>query len=231
MSNKTQTNFSIGAASGVFLSLWILGWAIYGWKERARNQANFLQKFKQPASFIGMTVAHVGVALFVLGVTHVNTYSIEKDLSMSFGDTFKLRDYDVQFTGVEDKAIENFFANEGQFIITRNGKMVTELKPQKRLYSNSTEPMTEAAINTNLGRDLYVSLGQESSNSSNTWSVRLYYKSFVVWIWIGGFVMALGALIAMFDRRYRKNKKIENDTEEKRAHSLKTQINAVAAAH
>lgn len=131
---------------------------------------------------------------------------------MSFGDTFKLRDYEVKFKGVENKAIENYFANEGKFIITRNGKKVTELKPQKRLYSNGTEPMTEAAINTSLRRDLYVSLGQEALNSSETWSVRLYYKSFVVWIWIGGFVMALGALIALFDRRYRKVKVlVEND--------------------
>ena len=206
MSQQTETAFSIGATSGVFLSLWIIGWAIYGWKERAKNQSSLLKKLKQPASFIGMTVAHIGVALFVLGVTHVNTYSIEKDLSMSFGDTFKLRDFEVQFAGVEDKAIENYFANEGKFIITRNGKKVTELKPQKRLYSNSTEPMTEAAINTSLGRDLYVSLGQEALNAPETWSVRLYYKSFVVWIWIGGFVMALGASIALFDRRYRKAK-------------------------
>jgi len=135
------------------------------WKERAKNQTNLIKKLKQPASFIGMTVAHIGVALFVLGVTHVNTYSIEKDLSMSYGDTFKLRDYEVN-------------------------------------------------INTNLGRDLYVSLGEQALNIPETWSVRLYYKSFVVWIWIGGFVMALGAIIALFDRRYRKAKiivEVEDD--------------------
>ena len=211
MSNATETSFSIGAASGVFLSLWIVGWAVYGWKERSKNQTGLFKKLKQPASFVGMTVAHIGVALFVLGVTHVNTYSIEKDLSMKFGDTFELRDYEVQFTGIKNKAIENYFANEGQFIVTRKGKKVTELNPQKRLYSNSTEPMTEAAIDTSLGRDLYVSLGQESLESPEIWSVRLYYKSFVVWIWIGGFIMALGALIAMFDRRYRKSAVLRED--------------------
>ena len=222
MSQRTQTSFSIGATGGVFLALWIVGWSIYGWMERAKNQSNFMQKLKQPAAFIGMTVAHIGVALFVLGVTHVNTYSIEKDLSMNIGDTYELRDYQVQFKGIENKAIENYFANEGQFIISRNNKIITELRPQKRVYSNSEDPLTEAAINTSLSRDLYISLGEESENSDQVWSVRLYYKSFVVWIWLGGFIMALGAGIAMFDRRYRKAPKPQNASKKQHDQEIDT---------
>ncbi len=206
MSQRTQTSFSIGAAAGVFLCLWITAWTTHGWLERSKKQTG-LHKLKQPAAFVGMSVAHLGIAIFVLGVTHVNTYSIEKDISISVGDTFELRDYSVKFNGIANKAIENYQANEGSFIVTRGNKMVTELKPQKRLYSNSQNPMTEAAIDTNLSRDLYVSLGEASDNTAQTWSVRLYYKSFVVWIWLGGFIMALGGGIAMFDRRYRKDPK------------------------
>ncbi len=203
MSERTQTNFSMGAAAGVFLSLWIVAWSVKGWQERAKNQKG-INKLKQPAAFLGMTVAHIGIAVFVLGVTHVNTYSIEKDISMSVGDTFELRDYTVEFKGTENKTIENYLANEGTFIVSRGEKIVTQLRPQKRVYTNSQDPLTEAAINTNLSRDLYISLGEATDETERTWSVRLYYKSFVVWIWLGGFIMALGGGIALFDRRYRK---------------------------
>ncbi len=213
MSQRTQTDFSMGAAAGVFLSLWIVAWSVHGWFERAKNQKG-LSKLKQPAAFVGMTVAHLGIAVFVLGVTHVNTYSIEKDLSMTVGDTFELRDYTVEFKGTENKTIENYFANEGNFIISRGEKVITQLRPQKRIYSNSPDPLTEAAINTNLSRDLYISLGEATDETARTWSVRLYYKSFVVWIWLGGFIMALGGGIALFDRRYRKETKTSRENAE-----------------
>ena len=207
MSSSTSTPFSLGAAAGVFLSLWVAAWTLLGWLERSKHAKGLKQKLNQPAAFIGMSIAHLGIAMFVLGVTHVNTYSIETDVSMSIGETYQLRDYVFQFKGIENKRIDNYIANEGQFIVTRKNNMVTELNPQKRLYSNNSDLMTEASIDTTLSRDLYVSLGEPVDESAKTWSVRLYYKSFVVWIWLGGFTMALGALIAIFDRRYRKIKK------------------------
>jgi cytochrome c-type biogenesis protein CcmF len=89
--------------------------------------------------------------------------------------------------------------------------VITQLAPQKRYYSSDANPLTEAAIDTSLSRDLYISLGEPSDNNAQTWSVRLYYKSFVVWIWLGGFIMALGGAIAMFDRRYRKKPSKNNN--------------------
>jgi cytochrome c-type biogenesis protein CcmF len=109
--------------------------------------------------------------------------------------------YEFTFDGVSRKREANYTANEGSFQVTRNDQVVTELTPQKRIYSTSS-PMTEAAINTTLGRDLYVSLGEDLGNGA--WSVRLYLKSFVACIWLGGFIMALGGLIATTDRRYRR---------------------------
>jgi len=211
MSSRTQTSFSLGAAAGVFLSVWIAAWTVYGWLERSKNTKGLMRKLKQPAAFIGMSVAHLGIAVFLLGVTHVNTYSIETDVSMNIGDTYQLREFEFEFTGIQRKRIENYIADEGNFIVTRGQKSVTELNPQKRFYSNSNEPMTEAAINTSLSRDLYVSLGEPANQDGSTWSVRLYYKSFVVWIWLGGFIMALGAIIAIFDRRYRKTSTVSTD--------------------
>jgi len=129
------------------------------------------------------------------------------------GESFQLNNYTVIFDSVERVKVDNYIADQGNFRIKKNEELVTKLEPQKRYYRSDTNPMTEASINTNLWRDLYISLGEPLSSDggelttgkTNTWSIRLYYKSFVVWIWLGGFIMAFGALVAMFDRRYRKN--------------------------
>ena len=146
-------------------------------------------------------MAHAGIAVFILGVTHVNTYSIETDLKMAPGETYEMGRYTFTFNGVYDKREANYFANEGNFDVTRNDEFVVQLNPQKRFYSTS-EPMTEASINTTLGRDLYVSLGEDLGDGN--WSVRLYLKSFVACIWLGGFMIALGGLVATMYRRYRR---------------------------
>jgi len=197
----SENEFNKVAFVGLALAIWVALWAIYAIIERLKHQTNWLSGLtKIPASSWGMSTAHIGVAVFIVGVTHVNSYSIEKDIRMAPGDQYQLRDYDFQFNGVQKKQVENYLASEGQFIVTRQQKTI-ELLPQKRVYSSSN-PMTEAAINTSLARDLYVSLGEELDDGA--WSVRLYYKSFVACIWLGGFLMALGGLIATADRRYRR---------------------------
>jgi cytochrome c-type biogenesis protein CcmF len=156
---------------------------------------------KPTRSFIGMQVAHLGIAVFVIGVTMVGAYQEEKDVRMSPGDTVSVGGYQIQMQGVNTVLGPNYQAIRGAFQLSKNGIAERGLYPEKRSYFSSTMPMTEAAINAGLTRDIYVSLGEELSDQS--WAVRVYYKPFVDWIWGGCLLMALGGVFAMSDKRYR----------------------------
>jgi cytochrome c-type biogenesis protein CcmF len=148
-----------------------------------------------------MNVAHLGVAVFIMGVTLVKSYEVEKDMRMDVGDTVTMANYTFRFDGVTEVEGPNYTASRGQILVSVDGKTETVLFPEKRTYRVQTMPMTEAGIDTGLFRDLYVSLGEEVGGGA--WSVRVYYKPFVDWIWGGAFIMALGGIFAVSDRRYR----------------------------
>jgi cytochrome c-type biogenesis protein CcmF len=137
----------------------------------------------------------------VIGVTMVGAYQEEKDVRMSVGETVAVGGYQIQLQDVRLVPGPNYQAMRGSFLLSKNGKEETILYPEKRSYFSSTMPMTEAAIDAGLTRDIYVSLGEELSDKS--WAVRVYYKPFVDWIWGGCLLMALGGVLAMSDKRYR----------------------------
>jgi cytochrome c-type biogenesis protein CcmF len=155
-----------------------------------------------PRTMWGMWLAHVGVAAFAFGVSMVNTYGIERDVKMEVGDTVEVAGYVFTYRGVRDLEGPNYTAAQGLVDVTRDGKPVARMQPEKRLYRVQQNPMTEAAINTGFTRDLYVSLGEPVGNN-NAWVVRVYFKPFVDWIWGGCLLMALGGGLAATDRRYR----------------------------
>ncbi len=202
----SNDGFSYTAYAGLCLGLWVMLWSLYSLFERLKHQKDKLTGLRKiPATTWGMATAHFGIAVFIIGVTHVTSYSIEKDLKMSPGETYQIRDYNFTFNGVKKVQESNYQADEGTFVIASDdSSRVITLKPQKRFYTTG-EPMTEAAINTTLARDLYVSLGEHLG--AGDWSVRLYYKSFVACIWLGALLMALGGLISVTDKRYRRPKK------------------------
>ena len=156
---------------------------------------------KPTNSFIGMQLAHLGMAVFVIGVTMVGAYQEEKDVRMLVGDTVDVGGYQIQFEGVKLVPGPNYNAMRGTFLLSKNGVNPKVLSPEKRSYFSSTMPMTEAAIDAGLTRDIYVSLGEELEDKS--WAVRVYYKPFVDWIWGGCLLMALGGVMAISDKRYR----------------------------
>jgi cytochrome c-type biogenesis protein CcmF len=156
---------------------------------------------KPTRSFMGMQVAHLGIAVFVIGVTMVGTYQEEKDVRMLAGESVSVGGYEIQLKGVEPVPGPNYKAMQGTFLLTRNGKLEATMYPEKRIYISSTMPMTEAAIDVGLTRDIYVSLGEELEDKA--WAVRVYYKPFVDWIWGGCLLMAIGGFLAMSDKRYR----------------------------
>ena len=156
---------------------------------------------KPTRSFIGMQLAHLGIAVFVIGVTMVGAYQEEKDVRMSAGDTVSVGGYQIQFQGVNVVPGPNYQAMRGTFLLNQNGNAQTMMYPEKRNYFSSTMPMTEAAIDVGLTRDIYVSLGEELPDKS--WAVRVYYKPFIDWIWGGCLLMALGGILSISDKRYR----------------------------
>jgi cytochrome c-type biogenesis protein CcmF len=122
---------------------------------------------------------------------------------MAPGDTVTLGAYTFRFEGVTDRTGPNYRAARGIFDVSRNGRSVEKLFPEKRVYNAQGMPMTEAAIDSGLTGDLYVSLGEPVDADARAWAVRVYLKPFVTWIWGGCMLMALGGLIALSDRRYR----------------------------
>ena len=156
---------------------------------------------KPTRSFIGMQVAHLGIAVFVIGVTMVGTYQEEKDVRMFAGESVSVGGYQIQLQDVAAVPGPNYRAMQGTFLLTRNGRLEATMYPEKRSYFSSTMPMTEAAIDAGLTRDIYVSLGEELEDKA--WAVRVYYKPFVDWVWGGCLLMALGGVLAMSDKRYR----------------------------
>ncbi len=149
----------------------------------------------------GMSFAHFGLGVFVLGVTVTSSFSIETDQSLRPGDSFNVAGYSFEFRDLREVEGVNYEAIEGEFEVRRDGQLVTILAPQKRVYRVQQAPMTEAAIDPALNRDLFVALGDPLGGGA--WSVRIQYRPFIRFIWLGTLIMAFGGLLAATDRRYR----------------------------
>jgi cytochrome c-type biogenesis protein CcmF len=182
------------AGLGFLLAFWIIASGCQQIVRQAKTG-------KPTRSFIGMQIAHLGIAIFVIGVTMVGAYQEEKDVRMLAGDTVNVGAYQIQLKGVAKVPGPNYEAIRGTFLLIKNGNTQTILYPEKRSYFSSSMPMTEAAIDAGLTRDIYVSLGEALNDQS--WAVRVYYKPFVDWIWGGCLLMALGGVFAISDKRYR----------------------------
>ncbi len=171
------------------------------WGRIRHNLAGANRWYRVPRHVLGMALAHFGLGVFVLGVTLAGTGSLEKDVNMAPGDSVTLAGYTFRFEGVTKIRGPNYTATQGAVTVSRDGRRVALLHPQKRIYIIQTSPMTEAGIQSGLFRDLYVSLGEPTGDGA--WAMRIYYKPMVRWIWLGALFMALGGLLAALDRRYR----------------------------
>ena len=195
--------YSWAAVLGLTLVLWTVAMTGLSFVDRLGAKGFSWQRMLTiPAGFYGMTLAHLGIAVFVTGITLTSIYSVEKDVRMAPDETIDMSGYIFEFKGVTETTGPNYIAQQAFVTVSHEGKEVAKLEPQKRVYQVQTMPMTEAAIDAGLFRDLFVAIG-EPLGDQGAWSLRIYYKAFIRWIWLGAVFMAAGGLCAAFDRRYR----------------------------
>ena len=195
-------------AAGLFLALWVVVSSVVTLRTRLAGSHRHGLVAKLAAnspSYYGMLLAHLGVAVFIVGVTLVKGYESEQDVRLDLGQTVDAGGYAFKFLGVVPGPGPNYRALTGTVEVRKDGRLIETLKPEKRIYNASGQTMTIAAIDIGLFGDRYVSLGEPLSadDIDGAWGVRIYLKPFIDWIWMGAFLMALGGIVAVCDRRYR----------------------------
>ncbi|WP_295364022.1 heme lyase CcmF/NrfE family subunit [Arenimonas sp.] len=187
-------------AFGIAGAVWVLaGTARFAW-QRLKSTS---KGARFTAEMTGMLLAHAGIGIFVAGVFITESTSIERDVAARPGQVFELRGYDFEFRGVEKRQGPNFIADHGTVVVSRDGRQIAVMHPEKRAYMAGGQVMTEAALDGGLSRDLYVALG-EPTDRDGGWALRLYVKPWIRLIWLGSLFMAAGAFIVVADRRFRR---------------------------
>ncbi len=192
--------WSVGTALGWTLGAWVGLGTLWQVVQRVRKPGRI------PAAFWGMHLAHLGMAVLVVGVTGVKSFEVERDVRMGLGDDVSIAPYTFRLVGMNNVQGPNYRAVRAEVHVLRNGQPLEVLWPEKRNYLSSAMPMTEAAIDSGFMRDLYVSLGDRLEGNRPEWSMRVYFKPFVPWLWGGVLLMVLGGAAASLDRRYRKTR-------------------------
>jgi cytochrome c-type biogenesis protein CcmF len=188
-----------GVAASLWVGLGILAYAVRRWHEAPPGR-------RYTAEMLGMILGHLGVALFLAGVLITEATSVERDLRFAPEATQTVAGLDFRFRGVQRRQGPNYLADEATFEVSRDGRWLATLHPQKRQYVGGGSIQTKAAIAPGMFRDLYVALGEPldpEKRGEGAWAVRVYVKPFVRWIWAGGLLMLFGGLVAAADRRFR----------------------------
>jgi len=187
---------------GVAISSWVISSTWLDVYRKARGKSGLLAGLRKLSlSYYGMVLAHTGIAITAMGICIVSNYTQEHDVRLTKGDTVDASGYHFVFDGVQKVKGSNFIADEGQIRVFYNDEYYTTMRPQKRHYKVQRNMMTEADIDAGLFRDLYVALGE--SLDDDAWAVRIHYKPYVRWLWLGAIFMAFGAVLAVCDKRYR----------------------------
>lgn len=192
------------------LSVWILfatGADLYS---KVSVQTSLKEGFKRlTLSYWAMVLGHVGLAFVIAGVTLTSAYSVERDVAMNPGDVVQLNQYEYRFEGVNTIRGPNYSGHAGEVSVLQNDKLVTILHAEKRRYDIGMQFMTEAAIDAGFTRDLYLALGEQLSHGA--WSLRIYHKPYVRWMWIGGILISLAGFLVLGDKRYRAKPKKQQE--------------------
>lgn len=187
---------SIQLSLSSVVALWVIASMLYDFWSRKQKSG------KLSRSHVAMLVAHAGLGVFIIGVGFSNAFSVEKDVRMEPGSTVEAGGYTFRLDGMVERKGPNYVTTEALvYVYDKNDQQVATLHPEKRIYNVQGMPMTEASIDEGLFRDLYVAMG-EPIKGSRAWAMRVYYKPFIQWIWMGVLIMSLGGLLAATDSRY-----------------------------
>ncbi len=197
------SEFHLGSMVGILFASWVLSSVatdLFNKIQQAPSVSVALKRLR-PA-YYGMQLGHIGFAVTSVGIALVSTDGIERDVKMMPGDSVTINEYRFEFQGTQEITAVNYTADEGRVKVYEDEQFVTVLRPQKRYYfSQMSNVMTDAAIDANLSRDLFVALGEELDNGA--WAVRVQLKPLIRWIWLGAVLMMLGSFVAIADKRYR----------------------------
>jgi len=202
---------SIAATLAVALGAWIILAMLKDVRSKTANKATRVQGLKSLSySYYGMQLAHLGLAVMLIGVSLTSTFSTERSVLLSPGQSVDLGSYGFQFEGTTSVNGPNYVGEEASFTVTQNGEQITTLHPQRRIYLATGTPSTEMAIDAGFLRDLFITLGEQKEGQS--WSMTIYVKPFVRWIWLGAIFMTLGSILAAADKRYRRLRRRQTDS-------------------
>ncbi len=188
----------------VTLSLILCYWVFFGilseiYMHKPRN-ANFIKGFfSQSMSRVAMNLGHFGTVILIIGITMTSYYSVEADRLLKVGQTEAVQGYDFTLEKLEDIQGPNYTATKGTFSVSFQGEFLRMMHPEKRIYTASGMPISEVALRASILDDLYIALSEERPGQS--WAIRLYVKPFIRWIWFGGIIMSIAAVIAVFSLR------------------------------
>ncbi|MDI1351335.1 MAG: cytochrome c-type biogenesis CcmF C-terminal domain-containing protein, partial [bacterium] len=197
----TAAPFNISAVLGLMLACWV----ILSTLKAVVNRINERGLLSVGQAYWGMVIAHCGVAASVIGIAVSTNYGVQDDVQMSPGKSITMAGYSIEFIKQSVLNGPNYKGTQAEFKITHkhHAKLIY---PEKRVYNIGQMAMTESAIDVTPFRDIYVALGEPLSD--NSWSVRIYYKPFIRWIWFGGFMILVGGFFALTDRRYYQARRI-----------------------
>ena len=202
--------------AGILAALWVSSTSLYSLYIKIKDKKDRKKAFKViPYSFYGMLIAHIGFAVSIVGITITSQHSVDIHQRMKVNDTIEFANYKFHLKDLKTLSGPNYKATEAVVDVIKKDKLITTLRSQKRIYIVRDMPMTEAGIDAGFTRDIYISLGEPLDDGA--WSIRLYHKPFVRWIWLGAILMTIGGLLAIIDRRYRLDKLLKkissNDNE------------------
>ena len=193
------------ATAGLALAAWIGFGDLSEWAERVQLlrvplRTSLARARHLPRGAYGMTLAHLGVAITVAGIA-ASAWDQERIEIMHPGESLAISGYAARLDKVEPIQGPNYTADRATFTVTREGALVATMRPERRLFTVQRVPTTFTAIHSDLLSDFYVVLGE--SDGKGGWTVRIYEKPLVPWIWLGCGVMALGGMVSLSDRRWR----------------------------
>ena len=192
------------------IAIWIVLTMSIAVFQRLRSQRSLPLALRSlPRAFIGMVSAHLGIAVFTIGVVFANTWSTQTDLQLAAGDSYSMAGYDFDLIGIRQISAANYVADIATIRVRNGDTVIAMLHPEKRHYLSQSNPMTEAAVHSSVFRDLYIALGKQSDNA---WTMRIHHKPLIFWLWLGPVLMAIGGALAISDRRYQPSPDHESIT-------------------